>query len=55
MDENRQHVNERFKSSYKGECHNLKDGEMDITFRNPSKVWRFNKMSLAVFLKKYWK
>lgn len=34
---------------------NLKDGELDITFRNPSKVWRFNKMSLAEFLKKYWK
>lgn len=34
---------------------NLKDGELDITFRNPSKVWRFNKMSLAEFLEKYWK
>lgn len=33
---------------------NLKNGEMDITFRNPSKVWRFNKMSLAEFLEKYW-
>lgn len=34
---------------------NLKNGELDITFRNPSKVWRFNKMSLAEFLEKYWK
>lgn len=34
---------------------NLKDGELDITFRNPSKVWGFNKMSLAEFLEKYWK
>lgn len=34
---------------------NLKDGELDITFRNPSKVWKFNKMSLAEFLEKYWK
>lgn len=34
---------------------NLKNGDLDITFRNPSKVWRFNKMSLAEFLEKYWK
>lgn len=34
---------------------NLKNGELDITFRNPSKVWGFNKMSLAEFLEKYWK
>lgn len=34
---------------------NLKNGELDITFRNPSKVWRFNKMTLAEFLEKYWK
>lgn len=26
---------------------NLKNGDLDIMFRNPSKVWRFNKMSLA--------
>lgn len=32
---------------------NLKNGEIYITFRNPSKVWRFNKMSLAEFLEKY--
>ena len=34
---------------------NLKNGDLDITFKNPSKVWRFNKMSLAEFLEKYWK
>lgn len=34
---------------------NLKNGELDVSFRNPSKVWRFNKMSLAEFLEKYWK
>lgn len=34
---------------------NLKNGDLDIMFRNPSKVWRFNKMSLAEFLEKYWK
>lgn len=34
---------------------NLKNGKIDIDFRNPSKVWRFNKMSLAEFLEKYWK
>ena len=34
---------------------NLKNGELDITFRNPSKVWKFNKMSFAEFLEKYWK
>lgn len=34
---------------------NFKNGELDITFRNPSKVWKFNKTSLAEFLKKYWK
>ena len=34
---------------------NLKNGDLDIMFRNPSKAWRFNKMSLAEFLKKYWK
>lgn len=34
---------------------NFKNGELDITFRNPSKVWKFNKMSLAEFLEKYWK
>ena len=34
---------------------NLKNGELDVSFRNPSKVWRFNKMTLAEFLEKYWK
>lgn len=34
---------------------NLKNGDLDITFRNPSKVWRFHKMSLVEFLEKYWK
>lgn len=34
---------------------NLKNGDLDIMFRNPSKVWRFHKMSLAEFLEKYWK
>lgn len=34
---------------------NLKNGELDITFRNTSKIWRFNKMTLAEFLEKYWK
>lgn len=34
---------------------NLKNGELDITFENPSKVWRFNKMSFAEFLEKYLK
>lgn len=34
---------------------NLKNGELDVSFRNPSKVWRFNKMSFAEFLEKYWK
>lgn len=34
---------------------NLKNGELNITFRNPNKVWRFNKMSLVEFLEKYWK
>ena len=34
---------------------NLKNGELDVSFRNPSKVWRFNKMSLADFLERYWK
>lgn len=34
---------------------NLKNGDLDITFRNQSKVWRFHKMSLAEFLEKYWK
>lgn len=33
----------------------LKNGDLDIMFRNPSKVWKFNKMSLAEFLEKYWK
>lgn len=32
-----------------------KNGDLDIMFRNPSKVWRFKKMSLAEFLEKYWK
>lgn len=34
---------------------NLKNGDLDIMFRNPSKIWRFNKMSLTEFLEKYWK
>lgn len=34
---------------------NLKNGELDVSFRNPSKVWRFNKITLAEFLEKYWK
>ena len=34
---------------------NLKNGELDVSFRNPSKVWRFNKMSFAEFLEKCWK
>lgn len=34
---------------------NLKNGDLDITYRNPSKIWRFNKMSLTEFLEKYWK
>lgn len=34
---------------------NLRNGDLDIMFKNPSKVWRFHKMSLAEFLEKYWK
>lgn len=32
-----------------------KNEKTKIMFRNPSKVWRFNKMTLAEFLEKYWK
>ena len=34
---------------------NLKNEDLGIMFRNPSKVWIFHKMSLAEFLEKYWK
>ena len=34
---------------------NFRNGDLDIMFRNPSKVWKFHKMSLAEFLEKYWK